>query len=537
MADTQSLTIGDSDDSRSFEDRINRARENLRKQAEQSRAERANAQPGNMENDDCSKFKKSLDSSKIPWESNFMFEMNALQQGSVVVGPMSAEESVFLEETDAMADQLKYQDNHEHMHHKKEHGEHQQQNDQHNNQQHTKMRNTRSNIKEAIPNTGVVAESLPLREYQKSMTTLLNPGLGKTEEIRPEDVHGGMLKSKSHGTMKPASTTVAANTFSSWANLLDAANCKGKRRRAHKGFKLRQTYKENVEAERKRKELIENRRLDRQHEVWSSGLHKPDIVLGAYTQTTRPRTKTTKRRPHSAGVGRRRKSPSKATTSSPERRANNEIVRGDHDRMQLFASPQKGRQFELETAEDVQEFNDIKVDILKSRGLHSVAVKHSTKVLCGGEFTHVVMAHENDDEYIDPQTIRHGRARSYGSDKYAGERDDTSAFTSAQLLDTGSSSVFFHQPYSSSNNNAPSSAVSHSDALAFENPAVTSTDKKVTPELQGAQQFVSDLLKNSPMSPQNINYSSMQNTVISNAVKKMIEDFSNKKNMETSHDI
>jgi hypothetical protein len=39
------------------------------------------------------------------------------------------------------------------------------------------------------------------------------------------------------------------------------------------------------------------------------------------------------------------------------------------------------------------------------------------------------------------------------------------------------------------------------------------------------------------MSPQNINYSSMQNTVISNAVKKMIEDFSNKKNMETSHDI
>ena len=51
---------------------------------------------------------------------------------------------------------------------------------------------------------------------------------------------------------------------------------------------------------------------------------------------------------------------------------------------------------------------------------------------CGGEFTHVVMAHENDDEYIYPQTIRHERARSYGSDKYAGERDNTSAFTSAQ---------------------------------------------------------------------------------------------------------
>ena len=42
------------------------------------------------------------------------------------------------------------------------------------------------------------------------------------------------------------------------------------------------------------------------------------------------------------------------------------------------------------------------------------------------------MAQENDDEYIYPQTIRHERARSYGSDKYAGERDNTFAFTSAQ---------------------------------------------------------------------------------------------------------
>mmetsp|Transcript_20737 Transcript_20737/g.34907 ORF Transcript_20737/g.34907 Transcript_20737/m.34907 type:complete len:1275 (-) Transcript_20737:194-4018(-) len=522
-ADTQSLTLGgDSDDSRSFEDRIMRARENLKKQAEKNRAERL--EQGRHEekegSDDGTKSRKSLDSSKIPWESTFMFEMNALQQGSVVMGALSAEESVFLEDTDAVAEELLKQDEQQHQ---KDQPQPQPERATADHQNHhrpmSKNASSRTALKESLPATDVVKEKVQLKDYQKSMTALLNPYLGKTEEVKPEDVQKGMLKSKSQGMVKTASATIAANTFSSWANLLDTANCKGRWRRPHKGFKLRQSYKNNPEVERKRKEVMDNRRLDRQHEVWTNGLHKPNIELGAYTQTNVSRAKTTKRRPHSAGATRRRKSPTRVqrNTGLPHQ-----------VQTQCFNSPPKGKHFELETEEDLQEFNDIKGGILGSRGLHSVAVKHSTKVLCGGDFTHVVMGHPEEEQYVSPQRVRREGTKRSGNQQNEEYCDqEASAYTgSVNLLDTGSSSVYIsNHPLPDLQ---PPSVIQHSEV--FESPVSTAADvsntlaPKPTPELQGARLFVSSLLKNSPMSPQNINYNSLQNTAISNAVKTMIDD-------------
>ena len=590
--DTQSHTLGDADSSGSFEDRINRARENLRKQAEINRAERGTVAPedhGNSE--DGSGFKKSLDSSKIPWESNFMFEMNALQEGGVVLNTagVSMEESMFLEETDVMAEHLQQQS---HSNEQQDTQQQQQQHQQHHPQQHHHHKGDAQNRhpsertlhKEALPDTGVVSQSLPLQEYQQSMTALLNPCLGKGEEVRPRDIRHGVLQSKSQQAIKPAATTIAANTFSSWANLLDTANHKGKRRKPIKGFKLRTSYKNNPAAEQKRKEVLEGRRLDRQHELWTSGLHNHHVQLGVRTQTatsrpksaTASRKKGSTRRPQSAGgvLSRQATSSSRAPvhnyghdnghgSGQQHGRNRNQYNDLDHDHdhpfifdqqerndphLDYFTSPAKdkaqgkgkGKCFELETPEDVQEFNDIKVDILKHRGLHSVPVRqHPTQVLCGGEFTQVVLAPPSVEEgssHVSPQVLP-------PHEEEEGRGGSVSAFASSvNLLDTTSSAPFVPLMYSEPTSTpAATATATTTDEVKQErdrHQGGASVDPQQQPQQQqqylhhhqqqesagDVQQFVSELLKHSPMSPQNINYSSMQNTQISNEVKKMIDE-------------
>jgi hypothetical protein len=195
---------------------------------------------------------------------------------------------------------------------------------------------------------------------------------------------------------------------------------------------------------------------------------------------------------------------------------------GEDSRTHYFESPPKGKRFELETVEDVREFNDIKVDILKTRGLHSVQVRHSTKVLCGGEFTHVILVPPCDDEDDEdscrsPQVLpRDKNARGSNNSHSQLDGEDTEASTN--LLDTSSSALFAPLVYSYTSQEGPPL---HSNSNSNSN----RNEEGGAEEQHTVKQFVSELLKNSPMSPQNINYSLMQNTQISNEVKKMIDEF------------
>ena len=475
--DKLSVALGFSDSSNSFEKRICRARDNLRKHAERTRAEQEEILAEEL--DGNSNVKKSLDSSKIPWESNFVYEMNALQQGSVVMAPISLEESVFLEETDAVADDF-------------------------NRQTEPASDEVRTKQKEPLLEANLVHHDTSFRDYQRSMTALLNPTLGKGDGNDKIDVQGGVLQSKSHNAIKTKPHFVSSNSFSSWANLLnETKRNKGKRSKSFKGFKLRTNYKNNPEVERKRQEVINNRRLERKHEMWTKGLHDQEFKLGVYTQTSGSRKA---RRPKSAGNNNRPRSAN--ITSKPAPRIIQNVNQMHHDNeyhSPFFESPPVGNSFDLETTDDIREFNDIKEVILKNRGLHSVQVKDSTKVVCGGDYKNVtISARDNDPNmFTRPNTM----------DKDIVE-DTSSAFTSTNVFETSDSTMHIPQMH-----------VSKSASISTTNEkSKLSGGGSESPDKQSVSKFVADLLKHSPMSPQNIDYNTMHNTPISDAVKKMVEN-------------